>query len=1509
MSMKEITLYFIKRPMLVNFILALNFIIGGYFIYKVPKEAFPGVSMNQIIIVTKYPGASSKDIELNVTRKIEEQIAEIGSIKEYRSSSIESVSRVTIFADDDLNLLQFRDLLSDVHSEIDKIDDFPHDIESRPVITSVTSEDRPIIEIALSGPYKILKTKIPQIENELRKVTGVSTVTRVGLPDEEIHIEVDAQKAIKKDIDLNTIYHAINTRNQVGTGGTLESFIAQKKIVSFNKYEKAEDVLNTIIRMSPDGQGVYLSEIAKIIYRPKDDKLIVRNNGERGASILIAIQNGVDQLKASDKIKDILLKEEFPEGTGYVLNNDVSNSARAKFALLKNNGIIGFVLVFLLLFYFLGRRSAFWTAFGIPFTVFGSMILFIPLGITLNSVSMGAFVIVLGMIVDDAMVISERFDFNLTKGQKPIDAASNAVDRLWRPVLASSLTTVIAFMPLLALGGLPGKFIWQMPTVVMIALFVSLIDCYILLPAHLAHGAKNKIIPQKNKIIIFIENIYEKVLLRLIDYRYLTLFAFMSLFIFSVFIGATKVRKDSFPQEASEGFSIKVTLNKGYAAEKVELIIKDIEYAISDLPEDEIIGYTSRLGTHSVNSLTNFGTEENLVAFLVYLTPYNDRERTANQIIDQIKSVTLKKFGSKGYDLEFDLMRLGPPLGEPFEIIVSSNDDVQRKSSSSKVISFLTTINGLTGVKDDYIPGKDEINLKLDYKKVAQAGLTPVDIIRTLRIAFDGQLVTDYSSIDHSYDFRLRLDKESRGDFDFISKLPIANNRGQLIRLNTMIETEERPSYAEIKHFNGIRSTSITGNINTNTITAVEMLNVFESKFTKDKNTKYTISGRPVEEAKIFSGLMIAAIMAVIGIFFILSLIFNSYVKPFLILLVIPFGVVGIFLSFYIHNLPLSMFAGIGLIGLAGIVVNDSIVLVDHLSQLMKDHGSFSVKLLIQGSKERLRPITLTTISTILAVAPTAYAIGGYDPLLSPLSLAILYGLIVGTTVVLLLMPILYVIGNDVYLKLRKNSASRATTLVFFISLFMLGMLLPKPANAQDNLNLNTIVKILENSLEYKIQNENLIQAEYSESGVDGMLDGKLSTKLFKSTSENYPNPPISLDSKRDSYGLSVDYQKMTSYGFKFGIGMGYEDKSLETTPSNNQFSLNAMDTVYKSSLIVPLWRNFASKEFHYKKNIAALKKNNVKYKSKFEKDIIIRDALVAYWTLVKLYKEKDIAKNTLSRFKSLHKLNVIKRKSGIISESELLTSEVEINNRQKNSAEIISKIEIEKIKLKMLLETDGKPNINISEMRASALTQKLSKDEVQKIIRDGLVSLQSTLNQDIAKSLLKLEKEINKSNLDFFISLKSFGRGDNIQNSLEENTYRKYEVYAGLSWDFDVGNVKSNIDINNKLSQIKQAFLKQKQLDLKLSNTFSEIKQRVNLNVEQVFYLNKISKQQQKILKVEKQRFKNGKITTLDYIKLQEAYDRSLLQIINLEYLNENLSLKLFSAVGKLDIYLSQYN
>ncbi len=1501
--MKNVALFFINRPILVNFILIMNFLIGGYFIYHVPKEAFPGVSMNQIVIITKYPGASAKDVELNVTKTIEDKIAEIGNIKEFRSSSSEGISQITIYANDDLNDREFQSLLLDVNREIDKIDDLPDEVEGRPIITSVTTEDRPVMELAFTGSYKNLDKIIPKIEKHLRRLDGVSTVTTVGFPDEEIHVEVDAQKAIDKEIDLNAIYYAINSRNQVGTGGTLEDWSNQKKIISFNKYEQGEDVLNTVVRMSPDGHGVYLKDIATISYRPKDEKLIVRNNGKRGASILIAMRSGIDQLKISDRVKAYVQNIKLPAGVELKINSDVSDGARNKFALLKSNAIIGFILVLILLFYFLGAKPAIWTAFGIPFSIFGTIIFFSPLGMTLNSVSMGAFVILLGMIVDDAMVISERFDTNIDAGMEPKEAAATAIGRLWKPVMASSFTTIVAFMPLLAIGGLPGKFIWQMPVVVSIALIISLFECYFLLPSHLAHGAQNRNRVDKKPIVLFLEQKLESLLHIVIRRRYLTLLTFMIVLIGSIYIGATKVRKDSFPQEAAEGFTIKVTLQKGFSLEHSEKLVQKIEKSILSFKPNELRGFTTRVGTYSTSSLTDFGTEEHLVSFIVYLTPYSDRNRTAQQLIDQVKKDIGDYYKKQNFDVEFELTRLGPPLGKPFEIIISSNSNELRDKEVARLIKFLEKIDGVYDVEDDYIEGKNEINLKLDYDKVAQAGLTPVDIIRTLRIAFDGQLVTDYSSIDKSYDYRLRLAPKYRGNLNFIKNLPIANKRGQLIKLSTMIQFEERPSYAEVIHYDGTRSTSVTGNIDVKKITALEMLKLFKEKFKQNPDVTYTLSGRPVEEGKIFSGLKIAGIIALIGIYFILTLMYDSYSMPFLIISVVPFGVVGIFLSFYAHGLPLSMFAAMGLIGLSGIAVNDSVVLIDHIHGNIKAAKKFSNELVVQSTVDRLRPIMLTTVSTLLGLVSTAYALGGYDPLLSPLSLAILYGLIFSTTVVLILLPTLYAIGFDMSNMIKKLKA-KPTTLTIIL-LIALGFH-PQPTEA-NTISIKDISTIINQTTEAQIQNEQLQQNHFQLKSIDGLLDTKLELKLYKSKSINYPNPPITLDSEREAKGISLGLSKMTSFGVNFGLTLNLDDKQMGTIPTNPQFALDAKDSSLQLSLGIPLLKNFKNQEFHLQKKISEKQKDNRQLANTYELDKKLADALEHFWMIVRLQQELQLAQESLSRFKTLHALNVRKHKSGIISASELLTSAVEVKNKKRFLKNIQSKLELEHIALSQILEQNNL-TITAPQMQAGKWLTSRPLTMLDQLVDKGLTMQLANNSIEQLAIVEQLEKERSKSKLDFALSLKSLGRDTSWSDAISNNNADKYEVYAGITFNLDFANTQAKNLLAKARSQKEEARYKKRQLSLQLKNLAQQVKTTISANDQQLTTLHEIQKEQLQIIKLDHKRFRNGKITTLDFVKSQESFDSTKLQILQLNYANELQTLIFLKLTGNIDKYLNIY-
>ncbi|MCB1177282.1 MAG: efflux RND transporter permease subunit, partial [Leptospiraceae bacterium] len=480
--MKSLVKFFLERPILVNIIVLIVFGYSLISISRMKKEAFPELALGRFVITTIYPGASAGDVELNVTLPIEEALKEVEGIQELKSYSRESISIVDITADENFESVELQRMYMDIDSALSSIKNLPSGIDNKPLLEEISSSDLPVLEITFSGEYKDLINFLPKVEDEIAGLEGVSSVTRIGMGDEEVHILVDPEEAKKNYVDLLMIANAIKKRNILGSGGTLQSFTDEKKIVSYEKFQMPEEVLETNIFMSQDGFGVRLKDVATLEYKPKNTKMIVRNNGKRGASLLIKKKPTADILKTIDGISDYLSTLKTPERVSFKKLNDGSKLTRDRIQLVMGNAIVGFILVFICLFFVFDIKTAIWTGFGIPFTLLTCLVILYSKGLTLNMFVLGGFILVIGMLVDDAIVIAEKINSNLEAGLSPIEAASSAVADVWKPVVASSATTMIAFSPLVSLGGLPGKFIWMIPLVVILSLIVSLIESFFLLP-------------------------------------------------------------------------------------------------------------------------------------------------------------------------------------------------------------------------------------------------------------------------------------------------------------------------------------------------------------------------------------------------------------------------------------------------------------------------------------------------------------------------------------------------------------------------------------------------------------------------------------------------------------------------------------------------------------------------------------------------------------------------------------------------------------------------------------------------------------------------------------------------------------------------------------------------------------------------------------------------------------------------------------------------------------------
>jgi multidrug efflux pump subunit AcrB len=1010
--MEKITKLLINRTMLVNVLILALVIVGGYTILNINRDAFPEITLGTVTITTIYPGASASDVELNVTIPIENAIEEVSGIEEIVSTSSEGISQITVTVDSDADDAYFNDIYIDIEQAVSQVNNLPDGVDGLPLVEKIASYDAPFIEIAFSGPIDTLQQFIPKVEKDLMKMNEISQTTLVGVSDPEINILVDPVKAKENMIGLRQIANAIESRNMEGTGGTLKTFKGERKVVALNKFEDYKEVLDTPIRTSLDytDYAVQLKDIASLDISPEDRKLIVRTNGKSGASIVLTKKRTADVLKTSDKISEYINELNMPPGVEAFLLYDNSRLTRDRLSLTVNNALLGFLLVFIILFVVLDFNTAIWTAFGIPFSLLFALIILHSMGHTLNILTLGGFIVVIGMLVDDAIVIAEQYKSLLEEGKERKEAAVEAVRLMWLPVLASSVTTILAFGSAIFIRGLPGKFIWIMPLLIMICLGASLIDAYFFLPVHISHG-KTK--TKKTSGIKKIENVFSGIITNAVKFRYVLLPLFFVLILFSAYIGRNFIKLDAFPQDASDGIILSIEFPRNFDAEKTIEYVSKIETILTDY-DGEYLGMSSRIGTDSTSIITDRGTQENLAVVYVYLTPYSTRKRNAYEIIESLTE-DFKDINDIGFTYTMDVKRVGLGLGWPFEFRVVANDNVIRDQKVNEIVQYLNSLEAIEKIDTDVIEGIDELNVTMNYDMISRAQLTVKDVLTTLRIAFDGMVVSSFREGDIEMDYRIRLTEKARADREFINTLPIANSNGMILNLDQFVSMKEKRAAGQITRYNGVRATTVFGTLDKKKLSGNALYDQVREKFPDSDNYSIIFDGEVAESDKIFSDAGIAFLAAILLIFLVLALVFNSFKQPFIILVSMPFVAPGIILSVFLHGYPLSIFTALAVIGLVGIVINDSIVLVDGINKLRAEDSSVSIKdAVIKTAISRLRPILLSSFTTILGLIPTGYAIGGYDPFLSQMCIAMLYGLLYGTMVSLIIVPLFYIVGNDI---------------------------------------------------------------------------------------------------------------------------------------------------------------------------------------------------------------------------------------------------------------------------------------------------------------------------------------------------------------------------------------------------------------------------------------------------------------------------------------------------------------
>lgn len=1014
--------FFAERNLLAYVITLVIILLGLSSLATIKRDSFPSVDFGEVLITTSYPGASPEDVELMVTNEIEKELKQVSGIDRYQSWSMENASTIHVLVDPDVD--DEEKVVRDIREAVSRVTDLPDEVTVSPLVTEITTASLPMMEVGLAGdlPYAELRELARRFEKKLENVDGVSKVERFGYRAREVRVEVNPDALEQKEVSLAEVVAAIQARNIRATGGGFESYTSEKNIVTLAQFRDPQEVGDVIVRTTFDGPVVRVRDLAIVRDEFEEEIVASRVGGEEAISFVAFKSESADIIRTATAIRALVEKErEFlPEGVELLLTSDESKYVKDRFSIVLNNGLIGLAAVIIVLAFFLNLRVAFWVALGIPVAILGTIFMLPMFGVFLDSITLTAMVLVLGIIVDDAIIISESIYRHYESGKSATEAAVDGLREVFKPVVTTILTTFVAFAPLFFMPGMLGKFVYVIPLVITLALIVSMIESTCALPAHLAAGMKpHTKATRRQRYSDAFRYSYQKLLTRLLRWRYLWVLAFCAVLAGAVGYAYKYMDFVLFPSSTAERFIIMVETPVGSSLKATSDVMREVEHVLEQLGDHELYSHVSRIGTFGdVGS----SVKENNGAVWVYLTPYASRERSADEIVEELRQNVNQIEGVERVHFQIDTG--GPPVGRPITVRVVGSDDDMRTRLTDDVHQFLADFDGAKDLNRDDKQGKEQVEIKFDYQQLARVGISVADVARNVRIAYDGEVVTSVRYGDEDVDFRVIFDEGVRKDPASLAELTLPNRNGHLTPLKQVASFVSAPGPATFTHYNGDRSITITGDIDDEVTTALKVSQAVQEAFDVERDypgISLVIGGEAEESQKSIHELLIIMGIAVVGIYVLLVLLFNSVWQPLMVMTAIPFGLMGVIIGFSVHDMSLGFLAMIGIVGLAGVVVNDSLVLVAHINELRKQQPEVVLREIVAlGTANRLRAVLLTTVSTVAGLMPLAYGIGGVDPYMGPMALALTWGLLFATPLTLLLIPCLYLVGQDISCACRR---------------------------------------------------------------------------------------------------------------------------------------------------------------------------------------------------------------------------------------------------------------------------------------------------------------------------------------------------------------------------------------------------------------------------------------------------------------------------------------------------------
>jgi multidrug efflux pump subunit AcrB len=995
------------------------FLIGGMILLsQIKKEVFPDYDLDIVNITVPYPGASPEEVERGVILAIEEAVQGLEGVKEVTASAQEGVGTVTVEMIEGENIQR---LAQDIQNEVDRITSFPEEAENPQVV--IAQRRRYVVSLALYGGQSewILREVAEDIRDRLIQDPDITQVDFEGVRGYEISIEIPLATLRSYNLTIDEVAQRIRRTSVELPGGAIKSESGDILVRVKERRDYGHEFGKIPIITNNDGSRVLLEDIASVKDGFEETDNFATYNGKPAVMIQVYRVGDQTPISVSDAVRRQveIINQNLPSGLALEVRNDLSDIYRQRMDLMMNNGYLGLALVFILLAVFLEARLAFWVSLGIPVSILGSFI-FLPLmNVSINLITLFAFIITLGIVVDDAIVVGENVYFYRQSGLGWFEAAVRGAREIAMPITFSVLTNMVAFMPMMFIPGFMGKVFKYIPLVVIAVFSVSLIESLFVLPSHIGHrrrsdpsGLLGWLIRGQERFSRFfsrfIQTKFGPFLDLVLRYRYLTLSICLTVLMLTVaYVKSGRMGFELFPKVESDYALASAKLPFGTAVQKTErvqqIIVEAAQRVVAENGGDRLM--------QGIFAVIN----GNSAVVRLYLTPPDVRPISTAKLTDLWRARVGALAGLEY--LKFESDSGGPGSGSAISVELSHRNINILEKASGELAAALDFFPNVSDIDDGYAPGKQQIDFQIK-PEGRSLGLRSQEVARQVRNAYYGAEVLRQQRGRNEIKVKVRLPKEERALEYNLEQMILRTPTGQEVPLSEAVSLKRGRAYTTINRRNGRRVVTVSADVKPRSQTdqvlqslTADTLPALQQKY---PGLTYSFEGRQADRRESMHSLMMGLLMALIVIYAMLAVPFNSFVQPIIIMMSIPFGIVGAVLGHLIMGYSLSVMSTFGVVALSGVVINDALVLIDFANR--KRLSGINVHDAIHGAGiHRFRPIMLTTLTTFGGLAPMIFETSRQAKFLIPMAISLGFGILFATIITLLLVPSLYLIVEDLH--------------------------------------------------------------------------------------------------------------------------------------------------------------------------------------------------------------------------------------------------------------------------------------------------------------------------------------------------------------------------------------------------------------------------------------------------------------------------------------------------------------